>query len=121
MKAIVVFTDDGIAFRRFLKPGFRHVFICVASDGDWICIDVAGWIPVFINIAPEEVDLAEIYREMGYTVIETETSSKPVKFPFMMRDCVGLVKSVLSINNFAITPYGLYRRLKNDRRWKKWW
>jgi len=111
LKAIVVFTDEGMVLRKLLKPGFRHVFVCIVNNGSWIYIDYVARFPVFLWMGPEDVDLAEIYRDMGYTVVETETRSKPVRFPFMVRDCVSMVKSVLSISSFALTPYGLYRRL----------
>jgi hypothetical protein len=112
LKAIVIFTDEGIFLRRFLKKGFKHVFACVESNGEWICVDYYDRFQVFTHMGPVETDLASIYREMGYTVVETETGAKPVKFPFMVRDCVSMVKSVISVSNLAITPYGLYRRIK---------
>lgn len=112
MKALVVFTDSKHFLSRFLKKGFTHVFICVNQNGLWLRADGDNWRPDLSYLCEDDFDLAAHYREMGYTVVETHQRDKPVKWPFMMRNCVGMVKSVLCLSNFALTPYSLYRSLK---------
>jgi hypothetical protein len=112
LKAIVVFHDVGTGWAsRFLRPGFRHVFVAVEADGQWIRIDgMDGLVKVSID-APADYDLAGYFRAEGYTVVETEQAAGPSGCPFAVANCVGLVKGVLAIRSFAITPYQLFKEL----------
>jgi len=115
-KALAVFHSGKSPFAKFLKPGFGHTFVCLLTDGEWICADAYKGRVELRYVCKEEEELAGIFRGMGYTVVETEQSEKTVKFPFVARNCVGMVKSILCLSNFALTPYGLYRRLVNEPR-----
>ena len=66
MKALVVFHDHGTAvIRRFLKPGFRHVFVVIESGAHWIMFDPRNGIPVQEVVADADFDLAGFYRKTG--------------------------------------------------------
>lgn len=117
-KALVVFggkSDHPLA--PLLKEGFHHCFVAVLSEGYWITVDnVLGHMVIKVVAGPDE-DLSGHYRRHGYTVVETTTQKPDVwKFnPFygniMVANCVGLVKSVLSMNSLVWTPYSLYKEL----------
>lgn len=115
MKALVVFHDHGNHMLAWmLKKGFKHVFVVVCIDDQWVLIDGRAGVPVIEHIPADYVDLAEFYRAEGFTVIETEQRTKPPRSPFAIANCVGLVKATLSIRSNALTPYGLYKYLKRS-------
>lgn len=112
MRALVAFSgtsDHPLA--RLLKPGFRHVFCAVASNGLWIEIDQGRGAPSFRYMAEETFDLADLYRKQGHVVIET-TQGNALTWPLGLRTCVGTVKAALCIKSAALTPWGLYRHLR---------
>ena len=114
MKALAVFHDHGSHISaRFLKSGFRHVFVVVESGNYWIMIDGRAGVPVIEAVAAGGFDLARFYRDQGFTVIETEQRITVPQSPFAIANCVGLSKAVLSVRSCAITPWRLYKYLKN--------
>lgn len=115
LRALVVFRDfknaqHPLAF--LLKKGFQHCFVCVQSEGFWIQIDGGVGVPFIKAVAAADFDLAAHIRGLGFTVVETNQRQSSVTFPFSIRNCVGLVKTVLCINSWALTPYGLYKYLR---------
>jgi len=112
LKALVVFLNDNSHPLSFLlKKGFRHCFVCINKNGLWIRVDNAKGIPDIEYLCGEDFNLIEYYRGLGYTVVETSQREKAITCPVIARDCVGMVKSILCISNFALTPYALYRSL----------
>ena len=116
MKAIVVFHGFEGGARHplgwMLKRGFRHCFVCVLADEMWLRIDGAIGVPVFEFLTAGDFDLAAYYRDAGLVVVETEQRDRPVLAPFMMPNCVGMVKAALCIRApWAFTPWRLYRAL----------
>ena len=116
MRTLVVFHDHGAFwFSKYLRWGFRHVFICVLDDaGYWIRLDGMKGLPSIEVAAGEKFDLASYYRrENGFTVLIIDADRAP-RPPFLMAGtCVGLVKAMLGIRAaWVLTPYQLYRYLK---------
>ena len=115
MTAVAVFHDHGEGFlARFLKPGFRHVFVAIQSGECWIQIDGQAGIPEIESVAPADFDIADWYRGHGFTVVETHQRQKAPLGPFAVANCVGLAKAILCVHSPAITPYGLYKHLRRD-------
>lgn len=117
MIALAVFHGDSDhVLARFLKPGFRHVFVAVQNGNYWIMVDGCEGVPVVEVIAPSDFDMAEYFRAMGFTVVETEQRGKAPGAPLAVANCVGLAKAVLCLRApFAITPYGLYKHLRKSQ------
>lgn len=112
LKALVCFSgrsDHPLAW--LLHKEFRHVFVAVQVEECWVRIDGADG-RVRVEIAANAgYDLAALYRDHGFTVIETEQGPGWVG-PFVPANCVGLVRSVLGLRApFVFTPYQLYKRL----------
>lgn len=109
----MVFHDHGgHVLDPLLKAGFLHCFAAVRNEEHWIRIDAQEGCPVFEVVAPANYDLAGFYREEGYTVVETQQRDSGPVGPFVLSNCVGMVKTVLGIDAFlAVTPWQLYRRL----------
>ncbi len=115
MKALVVFCDngnEGHPLLPLLRPGFKHCFCAVLDNGLWILADNRRGVPLIRYLTTEEFDLAGFYRDEGATVVETTQRETPLRGPYVAANCVGLVKSILCIRSFAVTPYGLYLHLK---------
>ena len=118
MKAIVVFHGSkGHPLDFILKKGFEHCFICVSDGTYWIELNIVKNVYTVRVIAEKDFNLADFYRDLGYTVISTKQRvARPSRLnifygSLMVANCVGLVKSILSINTFSWTPYSLYREL----------
>jgi len=111
--ALAVFHDHGGHWIcRFLKPGFRHAFVCVRAGEFWIMFDPRAGVPVLEVVAETGFDLARFYRQHGFTVTEIEPCSAAGGFPLMSATCVGVIKRILGIRSpLAQTPWGLYRQL----------
>jgi hypothetical protein len=131
MRAIVCFSDSGLRraeaasaaqagghpLGRFLKRGFRHCFVVVLSGESWFLIDGCNGVPALRYIARADFDLAAFYRAQGLTAVETVQRAAPLRAPFVVNNCVGLVKAVLALRApFALTPYALHRHLMKEQR-----
>lgn len=119
MRAIVIFSDGGepahpLGF--LLRRGFEHCCVAVQTGDYWVLLDGERGVPVVNVIAPASFDLAKYYRDADLTVVETEQRGQPLRSPFLLNNCVGLVKAVLCIRSRAITPYALYRHLLKEAR-----
>lgn len=118
VRALVVFHDSferAHWMSRFMKPGFWHCFVCMERDGLWIKVDGESGLPVVQYLTQSEgFDLAGFYRDQGFTVVETEQRGSAVISPLALRNCVGMVKALLCIRSFAVTPWGLYRHLTRN-------
>jgi len=98
---------------RFLKTGFKHCCVVVDDGEYWIKLDSGiGVVMVQCITGSDGFDIAQYYRDSGYTVVETEQENRTVTFPFIARSCVGMVKQLLGISSFALTPYRLYKHLE---------
>jgi len=113
LRALIIFRDGDHVLSFLLKKGFQHCFVCIEQNGLWIQIDYRAGVPDIRYLSQSDFDLASFYRDQGMTVVETTQGSKPATFPFSLRNCVGMAKQILCINNFALTPYGLYKREVN--------
>lgn len=122
MRALVVFHDNILPksgrthpLSRFLRKGFWHCFVCLESNGLWIRLDGECGVPVVQYLTPsDEFDLAGYYRDQGCVVVETRQRDTVPLAPLALRNCVGLVKAVLCVRSWAVTPWQLYRYLKRN-------
>ena len=118
MDALVVFHDHGYGrLRRFLRWGFRHVFIVVLREGYWIALDGRAGLPELRVVAGADFDLAGHYRRQhGFTVLPVRAPRLMPRSPVMLGTCVGAVKRVLGLRApWIVTPYQLYRHLASHR------
>jgi len=122
MKAIVTFRPSFGPNRHpldwLLKENFKHCAIAVLSPNGWVEIDYAIGVPFVKVLAPTDFDLKTWYEEQGFITITTKQAlNKHFRFNLFrgnifVSNCVGLVKAILGVSNFAITPYQLYKRLR---------
>jgi hypothetical protein len=118
VKAIVVFSDsDQHPLGWMLRKGYRHCFVCMLENGCWMKLDGKEGVPEITYLTQDGFDLAEHYREQETVtaVVEIDCDRRALFGPFMLRNCVGLVKGYLCLRSRAVTPYGLYRYLTRSR------
>lgn len=117
MKAIAIFSNTGSHWAgRFLKVGFRHVAMAIQTEHGWVGLDPRQGTPDIQVICAPEFDLAAFYRGSGLAVAETEVRDIPFRWPFVIANCVGVVKAVLGIRAPLVwTPHQLYQHFTRDR------
>ena len=115
VKALAVFNNNGgHILDPLLKRGFRHCFCALQTGPYWVLIDALDGVMDIRVAAPATYDLATFYRAEGFSVIETNQRSKPLRAPLVTTNCVGCVKCVLGIRSAALTPWGLYKALRRQ-------
>lgn len=113
-RAVVVFLghdlfDGHVWWARWLKNGFVHCFVLVESNG-WIKIEYQ-YGAVKVTQLGEFADIVAHYRDQGAIVVSTMVSTDPIRSPVLVRTCVGLVKEILGVKSFSLTPWQLFNCL----------
>jgi hypothetical protein len=118
--ALVVFIGDlSIRWAKLLRPGFRHCFMVVGRQDCWVIFDPMS---NFTNLGsfsgPTIDDVAEWYRQFGFTVIKTPIRREgPPSAEWRPHTCVEAVKRVLGVRApWVITPWQLYRYILGEER-----
>ena len=106
------------AWLRPLRPGFRHCFAALRDADGWTVLDpLSGQLVVARLDLPEGFDLPGFYRRAGLAVLGPFRPGGPRRQllpPLQPFSCVALCRAVLGAGApFALTPFGLFRRLKN--------
>lgn len=113
--ALLVFCHETeIAWLRWLRPGFRHVFVALPAPGGWITIDpLSTVLEVEYHPLPPDTDLAAWFRTRGHRVLESRLHPPlPTQWPFTPLTCVSVAKRILGIRApLVLTPWQLYRHL----------
>jgi hypothetical protein len=113
LRALAVFHGFGDhPLSWLLHKDFRHVFVVLESEGDWILIDGQTGLPTVKAVARADYDLAAFYRSEGLIVVEIERGRQTVRWPWALANCVGHSKAMLGIRApFCWTPRQLFKRL----------
>lgn len=103
--------------RHLMKKDFGHVYIICKDKFNWVQIDPRNAsLEVYILPYKPEDDVPKILNEnLRHRFIRFHVEQKINKWPnlnpFKMIHCVNIVKYVLGIRVWAVTPYKLYRKL----------
>lgn len=123
-RALAIFHDYGNHWAdRWLKPGFRHVFVCVAAKGAdeerrWVRVDAMDGLPQVDIVSDTKYDLASFYRAQGYTVVNVRRHYTMPISPLVCANCVGMAKVMLGIRApWVVSPWQLYRFLTRSAWW----
>lgn len=116
--ALLVFCHETeIVWLRWLRPGFRHVFVALPAPGGWITVDpLSTLLEVEYHPLPPDTDLAAWFRTRGHRVLESPIHPPlPTQWPFAPLTCVSVAKRLLGIRApLVVTPWQLYRHLGGD-------
>jgi hypothetical protein len=117
----VVFGGDADqAWLRPLRRGFRHCFAALLDEAGWTVVEpVSGRLLVLRIAMPANYDLPGFYRRAGLQVLGPFAPG-PARARFLPtllpQTCVGLCRALLGAGApFAMTPFGLFRRLSRIR------
>ena len=103
----IVFTEPKSSawYLKLLKKGFGHCY-AVRAEGDKLLKFESGHRVV-------RVDLVELdYISKESTIVKCQAKARTSRF--MINTCVGFVKFILGVDGCSLTPYQLYKRLKNE-------
>jgi hypothetical protein len=108
------------AWLRPLRAGFRHCFAALRDAAGWTVVEpLSGRLLVLRVPVDHAYDLPGFYRRAGLTVVgpfapgPARALRLPALLPFT---CVGLCRALLGAGApFALTPFGLFRRLVKIR------
>jgi hypothetical protein len=123
----VGFRDTQYFTKKILKKGFGHCYVIGRDQYNWVMIDPRnGALEVSILPYRIEDDVAKMVNEKeGHRFIKIEINREIKKWPnlnpFRMIHCTNIVKYILGIHLWALTPYKLYRKLLrlNEQQMKK--
>ena len=119
-RAIVAFGGSSeLKLLRYLRPGFRHCFVLVHSQGVWVMYNPLS-IGTEIDVWPGDCEeqLCHWLALNGYTIVEANVQNlRSGALPWNVFSCVEAVKRVLGIRAPRIwTPWQLYKFLTDDRK-----
>lgn len=104
------------AWLRPLRRGFRHCFAALRDEAGWTVVEpLSGRLIVARLGVPAGHDLPGFYRRAGLAVVGpfAPGGARARRLPALLpMTCVGLCRAVLGAGApFALTPFGLFRRL----------
>jgi hypothetical protein len=124
-RALLVFVDrPDCRWLRWLRPGFRHCFVVLRLDDEWLACD-----PLLHRLElqrlrlPADFDLATFYVERGHRVLMgwTDAPTPPILPSLEPLTCVSVAKRALGLRaSRVLTPWQLYRWLLRDRDAANW-
>lgn len=103
---------------RALRRGFRHCFAAVRGEDGWIVLDPLSHRLVVARLdLPVEFDLPRLYARAGLVPLGPFVAAppRPLWLPTLTPySCVVLCRQLLGAGApFAVTPHGLFRRLRH--------
>lgn len=121
-RAIVAFGGSPeLKLLRYLKPGFRHCFALVLSQGVWVMYNPLS-IGTEIDVWPGDCEeqLRHWLNLNGYTILDAHVQAlRPGPLPWTLFSCVEAVKRVLGVRKpWILTPWQLFNHL-NEKVGKK--
>ena len=109
------FKSASFFIKRFMKKDFSHMYVLTRDEHSWIYVDPCNE-ALGITILPYERNKNVPFylkKEYGDRLIKVQFKIKdrnrPNLNPFLMINCVNIVKYMMGISVFVFTPYGLYK------------
>jgi hypothetical protein len=118
--ALVAFTGQtDLWWLRALKPGFRHCFVVLRSEGRWLLYDPMAHATALRVLDGEDgTDLFGQLLAAGYVVVPVRVRpAPPRRAPLAPFTCVEAVKRALGIQaRWVLTPWDLFRFLVKGKK-----
>jgi hypothetical protein len=117
---LVVFVDKTeCRILKGLKPGFRHCFVALRREDQWIiCDSLKNHMELFAIDAPFSFDLGKFYCDCGHVVVQGRTAN-PINSSMIIPDiftCVAIAKRIIGIRSIlTFTPWQLFRLLRSKQ------
>lgn len=113
----LIFKPGKLWYSKFLKRNYGHVMVITNNGNQWIQLDpVSTRLEPYIYYCPVETNLPKIYaNQEGTSVIKIVLNElddkRTILRPFFIITCVEIVKYIIGLRVFCVTPWGLYRKL----------
>lgn len=116
--SLVVFRGVAdLPWQRFLRPGFRHCFVCLNDGRQWLVLDPLSCRTELatLSVSPD-FDLAAWFRDHGLITVPARPQRQRRRpLPWAPFTCVEAVKRVLGIADpLIITPWQLFQALRRQ-------
>lgn len=119
----LVFSRGEHLVRKFLKKRFGHVFLITHDNYNWIKLNPAydkfDW--EILPLTREESPVEKFYAKQPCIYIKMKKKAQWFWFHFKIIQCVSMVKYVLGIKLWGITPWQFYKSLvdlsKHSEKW----
>jgi len=120
----IVFEKGDFWTKKYLKKGFGHLLVISKSDVNWYMFNprIHGMDFQVCKSNPD-IDLIESWRKQDVKIVHITYQGECNQsfFSFLKPGtCVNIVKYLTRLKVFALTPYGLYRKLYKMRRSQKY-
>ncbi len=102
--------------QRFLKDGFEHCYAFTASPGGkfFMLVDPIRSYTMLDLLPADDDTYKELTEGVTFVNVVATIDIRKDRGHFCRINCVEVIKSFLGINSFfTLTPYQLYKRLKN--------
>jgi len=114
----LIFCDSGNwLFKKILKKGFSHVFLCEKHPRGWAIVDPSSsYLKTYT--CNKNVNLPLFYLKKGFSDLKI-TSSFNEKKRFLPKfmpivTCVTIAKYATMVKSKSVTPWGFYNFLINN-------
>lgn len=113
--ALVIFKDcTDMPWLRILSPGFRHCFVVLKKDTNWIIYEPLSHctrLDVMTGFTMQTI--IDGFEQRGMTVVSVKTQNPPPRMaPIGPYSCVEAVKRILGLHaRWILTPRQLYNYL----------
>ena len=111
----IIFTKGNAWYTKLLKRGFGHMIVVTRDQYNWIILDPQHlMLKITIPAAPVDKDLPRAIAYEHDRIIKLSFCNRathPSFGMFGLRTCVTMVKYMLGLRVWALTPYALFRKL----------
>lgn len=105
--------DPAHWWMRFTEKGFGHCSAFALLDSGWQVVDcVSDGLKVYWLDGRH--DLVEFWRSRGALVLVANARARPLGNLRGPLTCVSVVKALLGVRGFSVTPFQLCRRLMEE-------
>lgn len=116
MKALVIFSSANSHWlSRWLHSDTKHVSCAIYDDRTriWIEHDVTAEGHVMQVVCDGDYDIISYYESEGREVYAIDFEpQRQINLPFLLNNCVGMVKALLGMDSFALTPRQLRSHIR---------
>ena len=113
----IFFMNGNLLIDKVLKSGYQHIFVIGRDDYNWYLINpmIDKFNFEILPFEPEDIASIEKHYISVCEKVLHFTNDNPKKFnyfqPFSVATCVQIIKYILRIKCWSITPYQLYKHL----------
>lgn len=117
MKCLIVFSSANTHWlSSLLHKDTRHVSIAIYDDRTriWIEHDVTAQGHIMQVVCDGDYDIVSYFENEGREVYALDVDpQRRINLPFLLNNCVGMVKAMAGLDSWALTPRQLRRHVRS--------